>query len=64
VKANPNPHIKNLMKEEGCGADCSSLPELILAERVGIKGDMIMLILIITLLRNIDMRRFRGNIES
>ena len=43
VKANPNPHIIKIMKEEGCGADCSSLPELILAERVGIKGDMIML---------------------
>ena len=42
VKANPNPHIIKIMKEEGC-ADCSSLPELILAERVGIKGDMIML---------------------
>jgi len=31
------------MREEGFGADCSSLPELILAERAGIKGDKIML---------------------
>ena len=43
VKANPNPYIIKIMREEGFGADCSSLPELLLAERAGIKGDMIML---------------------
>jgi len=43
VKANPNPYLIKIMKEEGFGADCSSLPELMLAERAGIKGDMIML---------------------
>jgi len=43
VKANPNPYLIKIMREEGFGADCSSLPELILAERAGIKGDMIML---------------------
>ncbi len=42
VKACPNPYIVNILKEEGCGADCSSLPELIIAERVGIKGNSIM----------------------
>ena len=42
VKALPNPHILSLLKEEGCGADCSSLPELMLAERVGISGEDIM----------------------
>ncbi len=43
VKANPNPYLIKIMREEGFGADCSSLPELILAEKAGIKGDMIML---------------------
>ncbi len=42
VKANPNPHILKLLREEGMGADCSSLPELILAERAGITGEDIM----------------------
>ncbi len=42
VKANPNPYILKILKEEGMGADCSSLPELILAEKVGIKGENIM----------------------
>ena len=43
VKANPNPYIIRIMREEGFGADCSSLPELMLAERAGVKDDMIML---------------------
>lgn len=42
VKANPNPHIVKLLKEEGFGADCSSLPELVIAERAGITGESIM----------------------
>ncbi|MBU4299104.1 diaminopimelate decarboxylase [Patescibacteria group bacterium] len=42
VKACPNPYILKILKEEGMGADCSSLPELILAERVGLKGEEIM----------------------
>lgn len=42
VKATPNPHILSLLKEEGCGADCSSLPELILAERAGLQGENVM----------------------
>jgi len=41
VKATPNPYILEILKEEGLGADCSSLPELILAERVGLKGEEI-----------------------
>jgi len=43
VKATPNPHIIKILKEEGCGADCSSLAELVLAERVGVVGEEIML---------------------
>ena len=38
VKACPNPYILKILKEEGCGADCSSLPELMLADMAGIKG--------------------------
>jgi diaminopimelate decarboxylase len=42
VKATPNPHILKILKEEGCGTDCSSLPELVLSERVGVTGERIM----------------------
>ena len=42
VKALPNPFILKVLKEEGFGADCSSLPELILAEKAGMTGDYIM----------------------
>lgn len=35
VKATPNPSLLKIFKEEGLGADCSSLPELILSEQVG-----------------------------
>lgn len=39
VKALPNPHILRILKEEGMGADCSSLPELLLARAAGIEGE-------------------------
>lgn len=42
VKATPNPVILKIMKEEGCGVDCSSLTELMMAERCGFHGDEIM----------------------
>ncbi|MCA1933409.1 MAG: diaminopimelate decarboxylase [Calditerrivibrio sp.] len=42
VKACPNPYIMKILKEEGFGSDCSSLPELILSEKVGIIGENIM----------------------
>lgn len=42
VKATPNPYIMKILREEGFGADCSSLTELMLAERVGITGEEIM----------------------
>ncbi len=42
VKATPNPFIIKLLHEEGCGADCSSLAELILAEKAGLRGEKIM----------------------
>ena len=42
VKAAPNPHLMALLREEGFGSDCSSLPELVLAEAVGNVGESIM----------------------
>jgi diaminopimelate decarboxylase len=42
VKATPNPYIIKILQDEGFGADCSSLPELMLAERVGLAGEDIM----------------------
>ena len=42
VKANPNPAILQILKSENFGGDCSSLPELVLCERVGITGENIM----------------------
>ena len=42
VKATPNPTILKILREEGCGADCSSLVELMLAERCGFRGREIM----------------------
>lgn len=42
VKATPNPFILKILKQEGLGLDCSSFPELLLAERVGVTGAEIM----------------------
>ena len=42
VKATPNPAILQILKEEGCGADCSSYTELLMSEAVGITGSDIM----------------------
>ena len=42
VKATPNPTILKTLRAEGCGADCSSLTELMLAERCGFRGREIM----------------------
>ena len=42
VKATPNPVILNILKQEGCGVDCASLCELMMAEKVGFSGDQIM----------------------
>jgi len=42
VKACPNPHIVNILKGEGFGADCSSLAELVIAEKLGLRGEDIM----------------------
>lgn len=42
VKALPNPYILKILKEEGMGTDCSSLPEMILSEKIGLRGEGIM----------------------
>jgi len=42
VKATPNPYIMQILKEEGCGFDCSSLTELMMSEAVGSTGTEIM----------------------
>ncbi len=42
VKANPNPYLINILKEYGCGCDCSSMTELMLAHELGFKGEEIM----------------------
>ena len=39
VKATPNPAILELLRGAGSGADCSSLAELVLAERAGLRGE-------------------------
>jgi len=42
VKATPNPFLMQILKEYGCGSDCSSLAELKLSEAAGITGHDIM----------------------
>lgn len=41
VKACPNPHILNILKSCGAGADCSSMAELVLCEKIKMTGDSI-----------------------
>lgn len=42
IKANPNPFLIRILKEYGCGCDCSSYTELMLAEAMGVTGQDIM----------------------
>ena len=42
VKATPNPYILQILKEEGCGCDCATYAELLMAEAVGCTGKDIM----------------------
>ena len=42
VKATPNPFIMNILKECGCGMDCSSMTELELSDACGFSGKDIM----------------------
>ena len=42
VKATPNPFLINILREYGCGTDCSSKTELMLSKAIGCKGEEIM----------------------
>ncbi len=42
VKANPNPFLIRILREYGCGLDCSSLTELMLAHALGAGGEEVM----------------------
>nr|WP_024837248.1 diaminopimelate decarboxylase [Clostridium sp. 12(A)] len=42
VKATPNPFILNILKDYGCGADCSSMTELMMSDAIGFSGSDIM----------------------
>lgn len=42
VKATPNPFLINILREYGCGCDCSSLTELMLSNAIGVDGKDIM----------------------
>lgn len=42
VKATPTPAILKLLREEGCGVDCSSLTELMMSNKCGFLGEEIM----------------------
>ena len=42
VKATPNPYIIDILREIGCGTDCSSYTELMLSEAMGLSGKDIM----------------------
>ena len=48
VKACPNPYILKILAQEGCGADCSSLPELILSKKSGILGKKVIFFFFLT----------------
>ena len=42
VKATPNPFLLDILKEYGCGTDCSSMTELMMSEACGFSGEQIM----------------------
>src|ERR1035437_1865580 len=42
IKAAPNPYLMKILRNEGFGIDCSSMAELELAEKVGLRGEEIM----------------------
>ena len=42
VKATRNPYILQILNEEGCGCDCATYTELLLAEAVGVTGHDVM----------------------
>ena len=57
VKATPNPYILKILHEEGCGCDCATYTELLMAEAVGITGHEVMFSSNVT--PELDMRKAR-----
>ena len=57
VKATPNPYILQILNEEGCGCDCATYTELLMAEAVGITGHDVMFSSNVT--PELDMRKAR-----
>ena len=57
VKATPNPYILQILKEEGCGCDCATYTELLMAEAVGCTGHDVMFSSNVT--PEMDMRKAR-----
>ena len=57
VKATPNPFILQILHEEGCGCDCATYTELLLAEAVGITGHEVIFSSNVT--PELDMRKAR-----
>lgn len=54
VKATPNPFLINILREYGCGCDCSSKTELMMAKTIGAVGDDIMFSSMIPRLTSLD----------
>ncbi|GLE02898.1 hypothetical protein PINS_up011762 [Pythium insidiosum] len=42
VKALPNPAILRILRDEGCGMDCSSSAELFIVDQIGVPGEQVM----------------------
>lgn len=42
VKATPNPYLIDILRDYGCGCDCASKTELMLADAIGVRGEDIM----------------------
>ena len=57
VKATPNPFLLKILHEEGCGCDCATYTELLLAEAVGITGHEVIFSSNVT--PELDMRKAR-----
>ncbi len=60
VKATPNPYIIQLLHEEGCGCDCATYSELVLAEAVGITGEDVMFSSNVTPVKDMERAREMG----
>lgn len=64
VKATPTPAIVDLMRQEGSGADCSSAPEIVMADALGIQGESIMFTSNHTSIAEYKLARDRGAIVN